>query len=275
MHMQVSAAARSRQAAARGSDGDPTWQDDRRDVPRTRLIRRSEVTHAESVSRPLSGPLSRPGRLRPGALGHAEQAPAPTPVTVSQPVEREVTDYADFTGRTAAVDSVEVRARVWGYLDKVNFKEGALVKKGDVLFEIDPRPYQADAEAGRGRRSRRTRPGCTRLERGLPAGQEPARHAGRSARRSTTRYDGDTRRGGRPTSTSPTGRPSTAPSWTWTTPRSPRRSAAASAATSSPWATWSSRATRAAAPCSPRSCRSTRCTPTSTWTSAPCCASGS
>src|SRR4051794_37831241 len=68
---------------------------------------------------------------------------APTPVTVSRPVERDVTDYADFTGRTAAVESVEVRARVWGYLDKVNFKEGALVKKGDVLFEIDPRIYQA------------------------------------------------------------------------------------------------------------------------------------
>src|SRR5258708_4205184 len=68
---------------------------------------------------------------------------APTPVTVSHPVERDVTDYADFTSRIAAVDSVEVRAHVWGYLDKVNFKEGALVKKGDVLFELDPRPYQA------------------------------------------------------------------------------------------------------------------------------------
>src|SRR3954468_11424642 len=68
---------------------------------------------------------------------------APTPVTVSRPVERDVTDYADFTGRTAAVDSVEVRARVWGYLDKVNFKEGALVKEGDVLFEIDPLTYRA------------------------------------------------------------------------------------------------------------------------------------
>src|SRR5438105_4811639 len=75
---------------------------------------------------------------------------APTPVTVSRPVERDVTDYADFTGRTAAVDSVEVRARVWGYLDKVNFKEGALVKKGDVLFEIDPRVYRADLERARG-----------------------------------------------------------------------------------------------------------------------------
>ena len=67
----------------------------------------------------------------------------PPPVTVSRPVERDVTDYADFTGRTAAVDSVEVRAHVWGYLEKVNFKEGALVKKGDILFELDPRPYQA------------------------------------------------------------------------------------------------------------------------------------
>src|SRR5581483_6893941 len=68
---------------------------------------------------------------------------APTPVAVSHPVEREVTEYADYTGRTAAVDSVEVRSHVWGYLDKVNFKEGALVKKGDVLFELDPRPYVA------------------------------------------------------------------------------------------------------------------------------------
>src|SRR5712692_4589130 len=74
---------------------------------------------------------------------------APTPVTVSRPVERDVTDYADFTARTAAVDSVEVRAHVWGYLDKVNFKEGALVQKGDVLFELDPRPYQAVLDQGK------------------------------------------------------------------------------------------------------------------------------
>src|SRR6266699_2789964 len=70
-------------------------------------------------------------------------ADAPTPISVSYAIEREVTDYADYTGRTAAVDSVEVRAHVWGYLEKVNFKEGALVQKGDVLFELDPRPYQA------------------------------------------------------------------------------------------------------------------------------------
>src|SRR6204780_2027949 len=71
------------------------------------------------------------------------RVPPPPPVTVRYAVEREITEYVDFTARTAAVDSVEVRAHVWGYLDKVNFKEGALVKKGDILFELDPRPYQA------------------------------------------------------------------------------------------------------------------------------------
>src|SRR5262245_45765350 len=59
-----------------------------------------------------------------------QPAAAPIPVKVSYPIEREITDYADYTGRTAAVDSVEVRPRVWGYLDKVNFKEGMLVNKG-------------------------------------------------------------------------------------------------------------------------------------------------
>src|SRR5271155_2892585 len=80
-----------------------------------------------------------------GCAPRPSEAPAPAPISiaVSSPVERYVTDYADFTARTAAVDSVEVRAHVWGYLDKVNFKEGAMVKKGDVLCELDPRPYEA------------------------------------------------------------------------------------------------------------------------------------
>lgn len=80
-----------------------------------------------------------------GCAERPAEAPAAPPVAVpvSAPIERSVTDFADFTARTAAVDSVEVRAHVWGYLDKVNFKEGAFVKKGDVLFELDPRPYQA------------------------------------------------------------------------------------------------------------------------------------
>jgi RND family efflux transporter MFP subunit len=75
---------------------------------------------------------------------------SPPAVQVSYPVEREVTDNSDVTGRIAAIDSVEVRARVWGYLDKVNFKEGNLVKKGDVLFEIDPRTYEASLTQAQG-----------------------------------------------------------------------------------------------------------------------------
>src|SRR5271165_7153386 len=67
----------------------------------------------------------------------------PVAVTIAKPVEREIVNYAEFTGNTAAVKSVDIRARVSGYLDKVGFDEGAVVKSGDMLFVIDPRPYQA------------------------------------------------------------------------------------------------------------------------------------
>jgi RND family efflux transporter MFP subunit len=68
---------------------------------------------------------------------------APPPVTVAYPIEKEVTNYEDYTGRTAAIDSVQITARVTGYLDKIHFLEGAEVKEKTVLYEIDPRPYQA------------------------------------------------------------------------------------------------------------------------------------
>lgn len=67
----------------------------------------------------------------------------PPSVTVSHPVERDVIDHVELTGRTAAVESVQVRARAWGHLQKIAFAEGAEVRKGDLLFQIDPRPYQA------------------------------------------------------------------------------------------------------------------------------------
>ncbi len=69
--------------------------------------------------------------------------PPPPGVTVSYPLEREVVDHVELTGRTAAVESVQVRARVWGHLQEINFSEGAEVRKGDRLFLIDQRPYQA------------------------------------------------------------------------------------------------------------------------------------
>jgi membrane fusion protein (multidrug efflux system) len=72
--------------------------------------------------------------------------PEPPVIPVSRPVAREVTDYVDFTGRTDAVEAVDVRPRVSGYLVKMPFKEGAEVKKGDLLFEVDPRPYQAQLD---------------------------------------------------------------------------------------------------------------------------------
>ena len=68
-------------------------------------------------------------------------------IPVSKPVSREINDYVYYTGRADAVQSVEVRARATGYLTKMPFKEGSEVKKGDLLFEIDPRPYQADYDA--------------------------------------------------------------------------------------------------------------------------------
>src|SRR5271166_2175840 len=79
--------------------------------------------------------------------GPPQLAPAEPPaVPVSHPVHRVVTDYVDFTGRTDAIQSVDIRARVTGYLVAMPFKEGAEVKKGELLFEIDPRPYQAQLE---------------------------------------------------------------------------------------------------------------------------------
>jgi len=72
----------------------------------------------------------------PGAGG-------PPPVTVAKPIVKEIVEWDEFVGRFEAINSVEVRARVAGYLEASNFKEGALVKEGDLLFVIDKRPYQA------------------------------------------------------------------------------------------------------------------------------------
>ncbi|MGD9847252.1 MAG: efflux RND transporter periplasmic adaptor subunit [Variibacter sp.] len=80
------------------------------------------------------------------ACGQQQQQPAAAPpppaVTVATPVKRTITDTDEYVGRFVAVDSVEVRARVSGYLEKVEFKDGQLVKQGDLLFSIDKRPFQ-------------------------------------------------------------------------------------------------------------------------------------
>ncbi len=90
------------------------------------------------------------------APGEAPQAPPPPQVSVANPLAAQITDWDEFTGRLAAVESVDIRARVNGYLQSVNFNEGSMVTKGDLLFVIDPRPYvatlnQAEAELTRAR----------------------------------------------------------------------------------------------------------------------------
>jgi membrane fusion protein, multidrug efflux system len=79
------------------------------------------------------------------AQGGPPNAPPPS-VTVAKPVVKPVVEYDDYTGRFDAMDSVEVRARVSGYLESVHFRDGAIVKKGDLLFVIDKRPYQASVD---------------------------------------------------------------------------------------------------------------------------------
>jgi RND family efflux transporter MFP subunit len=76
--------------------------------------------------------------------------PPPPTVTVAKPIERGITDQDEYVGRFVAVDSVEIRARVSGYLDQIHFRDGQMVKQGDLLFTIDKRPFQNTVAQTRG-----------------------------------------------------------------------------------------------------------------------------
>src|SRR5580693_4280803 len=71
-----------------------------------------------------------------------QSAAAPPAVTVANPVQRTVVDQDEYVGRFAAVESVEIRSRLSGYLSKIHFIDGQMVKQGDLLFTIDRRPFQ-------------------------------------------------------------------------------------------------------------------------------------
>jgi RND family efflux transporter MFP subunit len=100
-------------------------------------------------SSPLSRiaiPMSLMGALLAGCgeqKTQAQAAPPPPTVTVSKPTKKLVSDRDEYVGRFIAFDYVEMRARVSGYLEKIQFKDGQLVKEGEPLFLIDPRPFQA------------------------------------------------------------------------------------------------------------------------------------
>lgn len=82
----------------------------------------------------------------------AATAPPPPAVTVAKPVQKVVADFDEYVGRFVAVDYVEIRARVSGYLDKIQFTDGQLVNKDDVLFTIDRRPFEAALEQSKASR---------------------------------------------------------------------------------------------------------------------------
>src|SRR5215469_9906561 len=111
-------------------------------------ILRLGTTHVEAEST-MTKPSFRPILVAFLVLQLAACTKAPTvnsgrpTVEVAAPVERVVEDRDTFPGRFDAVEAVEVRPRVSGYVDSVHFKDGDAVKKGDLLFRIDPRPYAA------------------------------------------------------------------------------------------------------------------------------------
>ena len=82
--------------------------------------------------------------------GNEPPPPQPPVVTAAMPLKRKIVDWDDFVGHFEAVDSVDIRPRVTGYLQSIDFRDGQVVHKGDLLFVIDPRPYQAALDQAKG-----------------------------------------------------------------------------------------------------------------------------
>jgi multidrug efflux system membrane fusion protein len=109
------------------------------DMTMTAMRSQNSTTSLRSVSLVLTALL-----LSACSDGAKQQAaPAPPTVTVAAPTQRTVTDWDEFVGRFEAIQQVQVRARVGGFVDSIHFKDGAMVKTGDLLYVIDPRPYEA------------------------------------------------------------------------------------------------------------------------------------
>jgi multidrug efflux system membrane fusion protein len=89
-----------------------------------------------------------------GEAGNPPPAPPAPEVTTAEVAVRELNDWADFTGRLEATESVEIRARVGGYVESVNFSEGGRVAAGDLLYQIDPRPFKAEVDRLKAERER-------------------------------------------------------------------------------------------------------------------------
>ncbi len=115
----------------------------------SQAIQRLKVSHLF----PLVLPLALVG-CAVGEAGNPPPAPPAPQVTTAEVAVRELNDWADFTGRLEAVDSVEIRPRVGGYVESVHFAEGGRVAAGELLYQIDPRPYKAEVDRLRAERER-------------------------------------------------------------------------------------------------------------------------
>lgn len=106
-----------------------------------RIARRNRIVTVSLLSLFTATLLAVGGCSSDATTTPAVQAPQ---VSIAAALERDVTEWDEFTGRLEAVESVEVRPRVTGYIESVSFDEGSIVRKGDPLFVIDPRPYRAE-----------------------------------------------------------------------------------------------------------------------------------
>jgi multidrug efflux system membrane fusion protein len=106
--------------------------------------------HAARLAVVQSAALTAVAVLLAGCDGkRASDAPPAPVITVSKPLQREITEWDEYTGRFAAVATVEVRPRVSGFIDSIHFKDGDVVKQNDLLFTIDERPYKFAAAQAR------------------------------------------------------------------------------------------------------------------------------
>ncbi len=109
----------------------------------------SRIAVLAIVGLAASAPLFLTACSPEAAQAAVAQGPAAPQVTVATVLKRQITNYQEFTGRIEAVERVELRPRVSGYIESVAFREGAEVRKGDVLLVIDPRPYDAALKRAR------------------------------------------------------------------------------------------------------------------------------
>src|SRR5690348_2327184 len=108
------------------------------------IVRNRSIAFVSLAAAAVVAALTVSGCARDAAAQHAAAPPPAPQVTVARVISRTVTDSETFSGRFSAVDHVDVRPRVSGYISSINFVDGTVVHKGQVLFVIDPRPYQAE-----------------------------------------------------------------------------------------------------------------------------------